>query len=718
MAVTVFISYAHKDRELRQELDNHLSMLRHLHLIEDWYDGQIVPGQEWEQEIISRLNSAQVILLLISSDFLASTFCYGIEMGRAITRHDAGEAFVIPILIRSVVWEGAPFAKLQALPTNAKPVANWSVQDDGWTNVVEGIQRAIEHRFPQPHTTPPSSQVKTAEGSHLTSPRNTFWNVPLRNPFFLGREDVFTHLHSILAQTRTANLTQPPAINGFGGIGKTQTALEYAYRYRKEYAQVFWVRAATVEELVTDYTAIAHLLDLPQQDEQDQTIIVHAVRAWFEAHSGWLLIYDNADDLSLVAAHLPQGNTGHLVLTTRTQIMAGLTRKIELDTMSGDDGVLFLLRRANIISLAANLTTLSEQTRALAQEIVTELGGLPLALDQAGAYIEETASNLSGYLALFREEKHRLKLLRQRGGIVPSHPLSVSATVSLAVEKVADPHPAAAALLHFCAFLAPEGIPERIFTEGASQLGPELQSVAEDAYEFDQTLKALLTYSLIRRETTTTTLTIHRLVQVVLKDSMDQQSQHVWAERVVKAVNDAFPRVDLDTHAVCQSLLPHAQVCASLISQWSLDVPEAAQLLNQTGSYLQDRVQYAQALPLYERALAIREHVLDPQHPDTATSLNNLAMLYKTQGDYAQALPLYKRALAIREHVLGPQHPDTATSLNNLAALYDTQGDYAQALPLLQRALAIYEKALGPQHPNTKVIRANYDFVKSAYEHE
>ena len=135
--------------------------------------------------------------------------------------------------------------------------------------------------------------------------------------------------------------------------------------------------------------------------------------------------------------------------------------------------------------------------------------------------------------------------------------------------------------------------------------------------------------------------------------------------------------------------------------------PDVAQSLNNLAALYATQGQYAQAEPLYKRALAIREKALGPEHPDVAISLNNLAGLYDTQGQYAQAEPLYKRALAISEKALGPDHPDVATSLNNLARLYATQGQYAQAEPLHKRALAISEKALGPEHPDVAISLNN-----------
>src|SRR6266849_4648526 len=158
------------------------------------------------------------------------------------------------------------------------------------------------------------------------------WNVPLRrNPFFTGREPIFTQIHKLLHAGKTAALSQPPAISGLGGIGKTQTAVEYAYRYRDAYQFVLWVQANTSETLLSNFVALAGLLKLPEQDAQEQQIVVQALKQWLETHSGWLLIFDNADDLALVQDYLPAGNTSHILLTTRAQAMGGLARKIELD---------------------------------------------------------------------------------------------------------------------------------------------------------------------------------------------------------------------------------------------------------------------------------------------------------------------------------------------------------------------------------------------------
>jgi hypothetical protein len=144
MPFDVFISYSHKDRELRNELATHLSNLRSQGLINDWYDGDIISGTEWKKQIMDHLSTAQIILLLISADFMASDFCYSIEMKQAIARHNANQARVIPIILRPTDWEGAPFDKLKVLPTDGKSVIRWPTHDDAFEDVVKGIRKAIQ----------------------------------------------------------------------------------------------------------------------------------------------------------------------------------------------------------------------------------------------------------------------------------------------------------------------------------------------------------------------------------------------------------------------------------------------------------------------------------------------------------------------------------------------------------------------------------------------
>ncbi|MFB2897870.1 toll/interleukin-1 receptor domain-containing protein [Aerosakkonemataceae cyanobacterium BLCC-F50] len=143
MGIEVFFSYSHRDEALRDELAKHLSIMRRQGIIDAWYDRAISAGSEWAGEIDAHLNSAQIILLLISADFLASDYCYDIELKRAMERHEAGEACVIPIILKPVDWHGASFGKLQALPKNAQPITTWSDRDEAFLNVAQGIRKVV-----------------------------------------------------------------------------------------------------------------------------------------------------------------------------------------------------------------------------------------------------------------------------------------------------------------------------------------------------------------------------------------------------------------------------------------------------------------------------------------------------------------------------------------------------------------------------------------------
>jgi TIR domain len=140
----VFYSYAHEDESLREELEKHLALLKRQGLISSWVDSALLPGQQWAEQISEHLESAGIILLLVSSSFLASDYCYGLEMQRALERHESGTARVIPVIVRPCDWHRAPFGKLQALPKNAKPVTSWANKDEAWSNVARGIRRAVE----------------------------------------------------------------------------------------------------------------------------------------------------------------------------------------------------------------------------------------------------------------------------------------------------------------------------------------------------------------------------------------------------------------------------------------------------------------------------------------------------------------------------------------------------------------------------------------------
>ena len=546
----------------------------------------------------------------------------------------------------------------------------------------------------------PSLQEAAVSSTPALEPAATFvkaqrlWNVPFkRNPFFTGRVELLHRLHELLHRDRYAALTQSYALTGLGGIGKTQTAVEYAYRYRDDYDAIFWVRATSWETLVTDFVSVAHLLALPGQDASDQMLIVATVKRWLAQKEGWLLILDNADDLAQLSDFLPTGAQGHVLLTTRAQATGKIAESLSVEKMDVSEAMLLLLRRARCLPSDAPLDNAQRRLRNQAQVIVENLDGLPLALDQAGAYIEETGCSLSDYLDLY--QRRRSTLLKRQSSVSDDYPHTVASTWSLAFGQVEQADPAAAELLRLCAFLAPDAIPEAMLAEGAAELGSVLGPVVADPFLLNEAIQVLRRYSLIKRDPEARLLNLHRLVQVVHKDSLEDATRQQWAERTIRAVNAAFPEADFAHRDRCERYLPHAQSCADLIDEYRLSLPEAAHLLHQVGRYLSKRVLLHQAEPYLLQALHIYEQVLGSSHPETASVLNDLAELYYGQGRGEKSGSLFQRSLAIREQALDAHHPDVAESLSNLGQLYHHQGKYQQAEAFYLRALAIWEHPSG-----------------------
>ncbi|GCE28327.1 tetratricopeptide repeat protein [Dictyobacter alpinus] len=557
-----------------------------------------------------------------------------------------------------------------------------------WTRLCELFGKTAVELGLQVEVTQATIPQDDAEVANLP-----IWNIPYsRNPFFTGRAEILQTLHERLNQDHTLALTQSWALSGLGGIGKTQVALEYAYQHRQDYRFVFWVSAATQESLRTGLVTIAETLQLPEKEERDQNRVIQAVKQWFVSHKGWLLILDNADDITAIYDVIPSGQPGHLLFTTRAQALGSLAQRIEIETMGMVEGTLFLLRRAKFLSSEASLDQVAEADLAAAEAIVIEMDFLPLALDQAGAYIEEVGCSLAAYLELYRV--HRKELLGRRSHIPTDHPESVTTTLSLSFQKVEQANLIAANLLRLCAFLEPDAIPEELVSEGRDPAFSALNPLL-----LDEAIKELRIFSLLRRDAGTRTLRIHRLVQAVLKDGMEASEQQQWAERAIRMTNAIFPAsVEATNWSHCLRYLSQAQNCAGLIQSYQVMLEEAPSLLLRTANYLQDHALYEQAEPLYQQALRIQEQSLEPNHSEIAQVCHFLSSLYSQKGQYEQAVPLCQRALQIREKCLGLDHPDVGASLNRLATLFAMQGKYEQAEPLFKQSIHTFEQALGSDH--------------------
>ena len=519
------------------------------------------------------------------------------------------------------------------------------------------------------------------------------WNLPYAsNPSFTGRAAVLDGLHAGLIRER--GMLHPQVIAGTGGVGKTQLAVEYAWRHRGDYNSVWWIRAETSASLYGDYAALAPQVGLGQDPNQDTMAV--AVRAWLEDHPRWLVIFDNADDPAAIVPLLPRAGDGHVLITSQQEDDLGRRANlVPLDVLTDQEATQFLLTRTGQRDLAA------------AGQLAGALGCLPLALEQAGAFIAQTkVITLARYLELFSQRS--LKLL-DKGGRQGSYRHTVDTTWDLSLQRLQHETPAATGLLSLLAFLAPDDLPWGLLASHAGQLPATLAAAAGDEVALAEVTGALRRYSLVK--VSGDGLSTHRLLQAVIREDLDGHAQQQWAAAATGLLRASFPEEsdDVRTWADCERLLPH--VLAATGHAERLGVPAALEavswLLDRAGGYLQGRAQLTQAKILFERALAIDQAIHEPNDPNLGAAHNNLGRVLKDMGDLNGARTHYEQALAISEAAYGPGHSAVGIARNNLGRMLQDLGDLDGAKTQLELALAIDEAAYGPGHPEVGTARNN-----------
>ena len=658
-----FISYTQADRRWAEWIGWQLEAEGYTTVIQAW---DFRPGKNFVLEMDHALRKADCVMAVLSTDYLEKRFTTD-EWTAAYRKGN-----LLPVRVRECDPTGllGPLIFID-LVGKSEPDARKTLLD------------GVKQQRAKPTSPPSFPSVATQTGHEQPQFPKTLppvWNVPhLRNLNFTGRKDILAGLQETLTSGQPATLTQ--AITGLGGVGKTQLALEYAYHEMQSYDTVWWIQAEDPVKLAADYAALATPLNLPEREERDQSRVIAAVRRWLEEHSRWLLVFDNAPEKKALLDYLPRGGAGHVIVTSRDPDWDGIAKSLALQVMPPAESVMFLLNRTG------------EKDEASAVELAAELGGLPLALEQAGAYVKAVGRTLADYLTLFRE--HRKELLGK--GSPLGYPATVATTWDLAFQSLGE---AAVDLMNLIAHLAPDQIPREMIVNGA-RFFPERSSMAvADPLQFDEAMGALRRYSLI--EATGEALSIHRLVQAVTLDRLSKADRKVWAAAAVQIVNNAFPNKssDVQTWAVCDRLFPHAFAAGGHAEGLRVEPQSTGRLLNQAGVYLQGRARFTEAKELFERALTIGEAAFGPNHPDVAIRVNNLGRVLQDLGDIKGAKGCFERALTIDEAARGPNHPTVAIRVNNLGLVLKDLGDLERAKGCLERALTIGEATFGPNHPN------------------
>jgi hypothetical protein len=555
-----FVSYNKADREWAEWIAWQLEKDGFSTVLQAW---DFRPGCNFVLEMQKATEDSERTIAVLSPDFLTSLFTQP-EWAAAFVGDPTGEERkLLPVRVR----ECKPGGLLKALSCIDLVDLNEEAAKNALLAGVklERAKPSSPPRFPNPHSTPPPESQRPRFPGDLPP----VWNVPqMRNPNFTGREQILTDLHDTLNSGHTSTWIQ--ALTGLGGKGKTSLAREYAYRYKAEYDLVWWVHASEPATLAMDYSDLAAELDLPQKDSPDPNAIVNAVKHWLEQKQKWLLILDNAQEPNVVKRFLPKGGGGHVIITSRNPNWASVAHQRDVEVFKPKEAVEFILKRT------------SQNDKASAKSLAEETGFLPLALEQAGAYMEETGLSLSDYLIRFK--KHRKTALER--GKPADYADTVATTWEISFQTVKERSPASVDLLNLCAFLAPDDIPKSQFL-GEKDFPEPLASSTTDEFAFDEIVAELRRYSLISG--TGDKFSVHQLVQAVTRDRLTEDEQKKWSPVSVRLLNSAFQfgQDDVKSWENCASLLPHALASARFAEELGILSETVAEILDNAGRYQQ-----------------------------------------------------------------------------------------------------------------------------------
>jgi hypothetical protein len=480
------------------------------------------------------------------------------------------------------------------------------------------------------------------------------------------------------------------ALCGLGGAGKTSVVLEYAHRHLAE-VRLAWqfpaddpsVVAAGFGELAAEMGARELLY------ARDPVASVHGVLAAYQAE--WLLVFDNAPSRASVQKFLPPAGRGRVLITSRDQIWPP-GQALEVPVLDPEVATEFLVNRTG------------DPDRRAALDLAGELGGLPLALEQAAAYVQAAGGSLAGYLSSFRRRRSAMLIRGEPTG----YSQTVATTWRLAFEDVQNTASGVAGLLRLLAFCAPEAIPLRLLLHPRPALAPQfgaevasvLEPLLEDPLAVDDAIAALRRYSLVT-PIGGGSVSVHRLVQAITVDQMPAELASQWRRAAAALIEAAIPHnTELPgTWQACAALLPHAQAVLDLTSN---GMKRMANYLGSSGSYPAAR----DLLQLIADAYG-EDDAYGAQHPDTLVVRAQLARWTGEAGDAAGARDQCAALLPISERVLGPEHPDTLTTWHKLAYNTGLAGDPARARDQLAALVPVRERVLGAEHPDTLVARDN-----------
>jgi tetratricopeptide (TPR) repeat protein len=559
------------------------------------------------------------------------------------------------------------------------------------------------------------------------------WNLRGRNATFTGRDGILEQVRDRLLHGSAAGSAPPQALHGLGGVGKTQVALEYAHRFKGDYDLVWWLSADQPELIPTELARLAAPLGLGVRPDggiaETAAAVLEALRRG-EPVRRWLLVYDNADEPAAVRPFLPESRHGHVLITSRNPAWAQEAAPVEVEVFSRAESVEHLRRR--VPGLAA------QDAGALA----VALGDLPLAVEQAAAWLTETGTPVGEYLAELDRQASAVLALNQPG----DYPVPVATTWTISFEALRDRSPAAVRLLQLCSFLAPEPVSMALLrSDEMIQALIPYDEALRDRMMIGRVVREVGRFALARVDAASSTLQVHRLVQSVIRSRMSEAEQEQACHEVHRVLVGARPRAgdtdDPENWPRYDQIWAHlgpsrARLCAEgetlqllidrvrylwkrgeleaalafaseLAAVWTArgrapdTDPDLLSLRFHTANVLWSMGRFEEAREINTEVLRAQATALGNDHRHTLMTAGGLAAALRGLGRFEEALALDEQTYARFAENFGVDFPQALSSANNLAISYRLVGDFSKAMEIDREVLARRREVLGAGHPYT-----------------
>ncbi len=668
----VFLSYVPEDRMWADWIAAILSEAGFAVRHERFGDGGTA-GSPLRHETERHIEAASRTIAVLSSTYQNSPQARAVWESVAVSDPMGSRRSLLPVRVSDVRLRH-PFSNLT--PVDLAPLE----EDNARVALLRAMDAPVELNQ---HPADPARKGPRYPG---TVP--PVWSVPLRNTAFTGRSELFDALRERL------ETGAPAVLHGMGGVGKTQLALEYAHRFMTDYDVVWWIPAERANGARQKFAELCDALGLQPADSISRT--AEAVREALrrgEPYDRWLLIFDNPNDAAALTPLLVSGGGGHAIITSRTEGWDRIATPLEVDVFARNESIEHLVRRVPSIS------------RDAADKVADKIGDLPLAVDQAAAWLNETALDAEVYLDLLDRQLDSSRADRHD----TEQPLAVAATWELSIAQLRTNYPVAVRLLEFCAYFGADPISLDLLygKEMVDALREESQQLDENMM-LARAIQELSRFALVKVDRKGRSLQIHRLVQAVVRSSMSEEQQR-QAHRVVHSVLAGARPSQGDAESP-DNWGKYATIWPHLVVPWTTAARD-----NRIRQLMVDRMRYLRTRGELDAALALGEELIAAWSPHTGDNDRwtlhmrfQIANVLRSQGWYERALDIDQEVMRRQSEALGEDDLHTLMTAGSVTAGLRGVGRFDEALELDGVTRDRFVHLFGEDHPRSLVAANNY----------